>query len=196
MKKLVLLVVLLFPVMSALIAQDKWENSCRAYFASREELSQNLIELIESEQEMIQVAVQKLTNRSILKALIKAKARGVSVEVIVDSLGKGKPKALYELIKAEIPVYVYSPKDGHDKTHMRNKFFLFTKNRKDEKLIWSGTFDFTYQSKQDSRENVLLLSIEDVVKKYESEFEMLKNEQCIQFSETMTGCDLIGNTTG
>ena len=173
--------------MSSLVAKDKWENSCRAYFAPSEELSQNLIELIASEQTMIQVAVQKLTNRSIVKALIEAKGRGINVEVIVDALGKRKAKALHELTKAKIPVYVYSPKNDHDKTHMRNKFCLFTKNRKDEKLIWSGIFDFTYQSKQDSRENVLLLSIEDVVKKYESEFEALKKEHCVPFSEKLTG---------
>ncbi|MCK4935024.1 MAG: hypothetical protein KAR79_05505 [Simkaniaceae bacterium] len=183
MKKMILFALTCIAISGNLFAKDKWENSCKAYFAEGESLTQNFVELIESEKSMIQMAVSKLTNRSIINALVSAKKKGVRVEVIVDKLSKRNTKPIEELSNAKIPVYVYSQKNEKDKTHMRNQFCLFTKNTNEEKLLWSGTFGFTYQSRQESRENVLLLSIEDVVKKYENEFETLKSSYCTLFDK-------------
>ncbi len=152
-------------------------ESCEALIAPKQELMEKLIELINAEKTSVKIAVYTLTNRKVAQALLDAKKRGVSVEVIIDGASR-KPKfTIGEFIKADIPVFIFEKKEEKKgKAHMHHKFCLL--GNRETPLIWTGSFSPSYSANHDHRENVLIISLEKVFLEYEKEFESLKNFHC------------------
>ena len=89
------------------------ENNCidALYFTpdNADLIKYILIGLIEAEKEAIFIAVYRLTDTDITQAVLRAKYRGVKVEVVVDSgaLSLAFYTKVHILASANIPLYVY-----------------------------------------------------------------------------------------
>lgn len=160
-------------------------------FSPEDKPTKKLLELINNAQKKIHAAVYMITDKTIATALVKAKKdRGVDVQVITDKVtvdsnfGKGK------LLREQgIMVYVYSPQNkasskisqkvnSNQKIFnvaplMHNKFALF-----DDKLVLTGSFNWTRSANQKNRENVIIIDEKEVIDKYQKEFLALK-EKCL-----------------
>jgi len=144
------------------------------YFSPKDHLCRQLISHIDQEEESLQIAIYNLTHREIKEALIRAKGRGVGIEVIVDEGYKKYPALVNDLMQESIPIFVYNPKSSSKNRRplMHHKFCLFGKQKK----VWTGSFNFTYKADRENRENAVVLSEDDVFSRFHSEFEHLKGE--------------------
>lgn len=144
----------------------------RVMFSPDDKIRQTIIALIQSEQKKICVAAYVLTDGEIADALLEAKKRGVSIEIVVDAgaLYQTRSAALKKLRKT-LPLYLYhSCDDGI----MHNKFMIFERNAKNHSFVLIGSYNFTYSAQNKNKENVLIISHPDIIKAYVAEFDKLK----------------------
>ncbi len=151
-----------------------------AYFSPDDDLQQKLINLIEQEKKGIYLAIFTFTDKQIADALIRAKKRGVEVELIAD------PGFLHDrytkialLHPKGIKIFVYDPKrsPGNASTMsniMHNKFAVFLDNVDGKPLLWTGSFNFTKSARLSNQENVVVLNNPQIVERYREKFHALK----------------------
>lgn len=150
------------------------------YFSPDDQLDHRLIEEIERESHSIYVCTYNFTHRSIAKALIEAKKRGVEVEVIVDRFSVKNKAPLQKLAEAGILVYVWTPDLKRKMEHrplMHNKFCVFGRER-----VWTGSFNLTYEASKIHQENVLVLQDAALAAAYLGQFNTIKLRACIPLS--------------
>jgi phosphatidylserine/phosphatidylglycerophosphate/cardiolipin synthase-like enzyme len=144
-----------------------------AYFSPKDHLAEQLISLIDQETRSIYVAIYTLSHRGIAEALIRAKKRGVEVEVIVDAFSVKARFPLNRMAKSGIPIFVYDPPFDAAKRKkaplMHNKFCVFG-----GKSIWTGSFNFTYEATTAHRENALYFEDVETAKRYIEQFRAIK----------------------
>jgi phosphatidylserine/phosphatidylglycerophosphate/cardiolipin synthase-like enzyme len=158
------------------------------YFSPQDHLSDRLISLINAEQKSIETAIYCFTHREIAKALIAAKKRGVEVEVIVDPFSVKIKAPLASLVKAGIPVYVFSPPEvvtnGGKVLRtplMHDKFCVFGDGK-----VWTGSFNFTYEASRSNAENAVVLDASEAVDSYREHFFKLKESSCISYDDYLS----------
>jgi len=158
-------------------------KACRtwALFSPRDDIKSVSLGFVESEQKKIQLAAFRLTDKDLVRALIRAHERGVSVEVIVDTanLDTRISRSVFDLLDAGIAVYVY-PDPLIIKEHyslMHNKFIVCHASSwaKGGKIVWTGSRNCTEASCK-HRENVLIVCSDDIADLYAKEFERVKGE--------------------
>lgn len=161
------------------------ETHCEAYFSPRDHLAERLIQLIDKEQKSVQVAIYCLTHTGIANALIRAKERGVRVEVVVDPYSIKVRSPLKKLVAAEVPLYVWEPKrllsmgrSAERRPLMHDKFCLLG-----DHTVWTGSFNFTYDANLSHQENVLIVEDLDIAKKFREEFTTIKQLGCQSYAE-------------
>lgn len=153
----------------------------RALFSPEDDVQKTLIELIGQEREYILVAVFSFTDGTIAQALIDAKKRGVTVEVITDiSCTRDKFSKIGFLKENGIKIFVYNPKNISILNDiMHHKFVLFGKNIENKQLLWTGSFNFTKSANINNQENILILDELSLIERYRKQFALLK-EKIIQ----------------
>ncbi len=153
----------------------------RALFSPEDDVQKTLLALIAQEKDYILVAVFSFTDGAIAQALIDAKKRGVSVEVITDiSCTRDKFTKIEFLKDNGIKVYIYNPKNVSILNDiMHHKFVLFGKNIHNKQLLWTGSFNFTKSANVNNQENILILDELSLIERYRKQFALLK-EKIIQ----------------
>ncbi|GLK66745.1 phospholipase D family protein [Hansschlegelia plantiphila] len=113
-----------------------------------------LLQQIAAAQKEILVHAHNFTNRSIMKALIEAKKRGVDVRVIMTSRHERvQSNALLTLAKAGLPIFI------DDKARVaHNKVMIF-----DRKAVTTGSYNLTYAADRKNAENLLLIQDSPVI---------------------------------
>lgn len=123
-----------------------------------------VVQEISQAQKTIDIAMYNLTSREISQELIKAKARGVQIRVFLDKgEGNGKYSKGRYLMDKGIDVHFYA---GTGLMH--NKFAVI-----DNKVLITGSFNWTASAERENQENLLIITEENVVKQYAQRFEML-----------------------
>ena len=150
-------------------------------FVPRDDARSVLIGLIDDEGEKILFAIFKLTDSDVSKALLRAKERGVKIEMVVDSGGLDtRTNQVLKLQSEGIPVYVFPHPDlelGSRFAIMHNKFFVFySSGIAGGPLVWTGSFNVTKAASMYNRENVLIIQSRQLADDYAAEFEQLKRE--------------------
>lgn len=132
------------------------------YFAPDDDVAQLLIECIEKTTEAIYIAAFMMTDRTIVKALIDAHKRGVSIIVVIDAACiRTKRECISQLCQAHIPVRLYRPntigKSGSYYSIMHHKFFLCFGVHGMNAPYWviSGSYNPTYAAGHGNQENVM-----------------------------------------
>ncbi|QVU16101.1 MULTISPECIES: phospholipase D family nuclease [unclassified Wolbachia] len=120
--------------------------------------TEQIIDVIDGSKKSIFMQAYEFTSKPIAKSLIRAKERGVSVEVILDeSQLSSKYSVINHLFTQGIPIYIdYKPAIAHSKV-------IIIDNQK----IITGSFNFTYSAQERNTENLLIIENNDLlVKKY------------------------------
>ncbi len=145
----------------------------KPYFSPEDRLDNQLIKLINEEQDLIYICVYLFTHRGIAKALIEARKRGVTVEVVVDEASIKTASLLCRLDQASIPVYIWEPDSSyHRKSNapiMHHKFCVFGSGK-----VWLGSFNFTYQAARKNQEDAVVIEEAAVATAYAERFNMIK----------------------
>jgi len=154
------------------------ESKSFVYFSPDHKPTEKLVGLINKAQRKIHAAVYMITDHHIAQALINAKARGVDVQMIVDTstvdleYGKGT-----FLRKNNIDIFVFreQTKSGKNKQNkknnnnrygalMHNKFALI------DNQVWTGSFNWTKNANMRNQENVIVTDDQEIYKPYAKQF--------------------------
>lgn len=160
----------------------------KAFFSPDDHITDILEDLIKSEQEKICATIFTLTEPRIANALKQACERNVSVEIVVDKgYANDRFSKVPTLYNTKIYLMQFNPLTQTKISNplMHNKFFLFYKNINDLKLIWTGSFNCTKSANFYNQENVVILSNEKIIKKFERNFQLLKS-RCIKICSNET----------
>lgn len=158
------------------------EASCTVYFSPKDSVAEQLIRMIDQENKSIKVAIYTITHAKIIQALKRAHERGVNVEVVVDPTSIKARTPLLQLVKNQVPIFVWDPpptigKSGKaKKALMHDKFCIFGEER-----VWTGSFNFTYAAERWNAENALLIESSSVARKYLEQFHEIKIRNCRTF---------------
>jgi phosphatidylserine/phosphatidylglycerophosphate/cardiolipin synthase-like enzyme len=166
-------------------AENVDKSNIKLYFSPQDHLADQLISYIDKEQKSLHVAVYCFTHRGITEALVRAKKRGVEIEVIVDPFSVKARSPVVRMAGSGIPIYVWDP--GFDPAKrkkapiMHDKFCVFG-----GKSVWTGSFNFTYEADTVNRENALYIEDLEYAKKFLDQFRSMKNRGCSRYEEYLT----------
>lgn len=99
-----------------------------------------------------------LNNKAIVAAVLRAKARGVVIRMILDKVAK---KEAIPFVNAGIPVLIdYKPRIAH------NKVMIV-----DGRVVIGGSFNPTESAQKRNAENLLIMEGDGIARQYEGNFE-------------------------
>jgi len=146
------------------------EEGVSVYFSPDGETMATVSALIDSARQSVSVQTYYFTHDPLAEALIRARKRGVAVDVLWDEDGaalKGTPRK--ELEKAGVPITVFY----NDDALMHNKVVLI-----DSKVLITGSMNFTWSGDNKNIENTLIIhNRPKIIAAYEK-----RHEQLIQVS--------------
>lgn len=143
-------------------------------FSPDDKPREKLTELINQSQKIIRAAIFIITDKKISQALVRAKKRGVAVQIVTDQTCVKNVSGKIQLLKDNgIEVFVYKPKGRYHRHHtpcMHNKFALI-----DHTTIWTGSMNWSWSACERNEENVQYITDEpEAFKRYAAQFEQLK----------------------
>lgn len=154
------------------------------FFAPDDKPGDKLIKRIDAAKNEIKAAVYMLTDSRIVKALINANNRGVSVQVITDKISSvGEFGKVSMLAENGVPVWIFEAPNTGPKNKkfynadsiMHNKFAVI------DNFLWTGSFNWTRSANNKNQENVILTNDTGIVESYKNHFEVLKT-RCIAYN--------------
>jgi phosphatidylserine/phosphatidylglycerophosphate/cardiolipin synthase-like enzyme len=153
-KKYFITFLLLLFATSAIAFQVDVQHVC---FSPDGKCTAAIVEQIDNAKSKILVQAYSFTSVPIAKALINAHKRGIRVEAILDkSQKKEKYTSATFLNNAGVPTFIDSK---HAIAH--NKIMII-----DNVIIITGSFNFTKAAEEKNAENILIISSEELAKKY------------------------------
>ncbi len=133
-------------------------------FSPDEGCDQKLISFIQSARSTLDIAIYSITHEGITSAINDAKARGVTVRMVVDKReAKGKGSSVEGLVSSGVPV-----KLGNVHGIMHDKFTIV-----DGAMIETGSFNYSMNATSENAENQLYLTDANVIQRYQGNFEKL-----------------------
>ncbi len=130
--------------------------SCHVCFTPTHNCTEKIIKKINGAHDTIYMQAYSFTAMPIVDALLKAKARGINVQVILDKSHLSHPKIAQLLVQKGIKVWVDSPAGiAHNKLLILDRYLVIT-----------GSFNFSYAAQYKNRENVLFIANEALANQY------------------------------
>jgi phosphatidylserine/phosphatidylglycerophosphate/cardiolipin synthase-like enzyme len=149
-------------------------SSLKVYFSPDGGATRELVKLLDAAQKSIEVQAYSFTSKPVIKALIRAKQRGVQVAIILDRSNVEKRNyrtrhyrrlispGLDAVYTAGIPTFI---DDRYLIAH--NKVMLI-----DGHIIITGSFNFSYAAAHFNAENMLVIqNVPTLFKEYQKNFE-------------------------
>lgn len=135
-------------------------------FSPRGGAAENIINAIDEAKDNIRVQAYSFTSASIATSLIKAKDRGVDVQVILDSSDRdGRGTQFKNLVSSGMNVYV----DGiHQIAH--NKVIII-----DKKIVFTGSYNFSASAEISNAENSIEILDTKLAETYLQNWELHKS---------------------
>ncbi|MFC1841606.1 phospholipase D-like domain-containing protein [Candidatus Dependentiae bacterium] len=158
-----------------------------AFFAPNADVQGLLIGLMKKEKSSMKMTIYSLRDNKIYNEILQARKRGVHVEIAFDAKFEEDryEKKLVELEAKGAKVFVYKTLENKPHEHvtgiMHDKYVIFGKNIHGEPILWTGSFNFTHLANNYNQENVVIVNWKNLVKKYEDDFEVLKNDFCYEY---------------
>lgn len=150
------------------------DSSLKVFFSPDGGATRELVHLIDTAEKSVEVQAYSFTSKPIIKALIRAKQRGVDVEIILDRSNVERKNyrthtyrrlispGLDAVYTAGIPTYI---DDRYLIAH--NKVMII-----DDRMIITGSFNFSYAAAHFNAENMLVIkNIPALVSRYQKNFE-------------------------
>ncbi len=159
-----------FPVSSNALpaAAGSDSSNISVFFCPADSCDSELIRHLDSAQKHLDIAVYSFTLDSVADAVIRAKARGVPVRVITDSVqAAGGYSADEKLEAAGISLKRVDLYRGS----MHHKFAVI-----DSKTVGTGSYNYSQNATEYNNENLVFITNPAVAKAYADEFERIWNE--------------------
>jgi len=135
-----------------------------AIFFPGEEGERSLIKYLNMAKHTLEICVFTISNDKLAKTVEALYQRGVKVRLITDDeCANNKGSDIYEMSAKGIPV-----RTDNSAAHMHNKYAII-----DNKILITGSFNWTWQAVKSNNENLLIVEKEDLVKRYHDAFEKL-----------------------
>ncbi len=157
-----------------------------AFFSNKSSIVHELIERIDLEQKEIDIALYAFTHREVLKALDRAKERGVELKIVLDPISQSMAKKLDHL-GTQVSVFDPTKRLGTSSNQssnlnkvwnkeplMHHKFFLFHENVGQKSWVWTGSFNCTYSAESFHMENVVLIDDVEVFNSFKEQFDLMR----------------------
>ncbi len=148
-------------------------------FSPNDKITDKLIPLIDGASKSIYAAVYMLTDKKIADALIRAKQRGVTIQLILDPISTGKYGKADYLVGNGIAIYIYqAPPNARPwfSPIMHNKFACI-----DNKILWTGSFNWTVSANITNEENVTISKDPAVCTVFRTYFDTLLKTKTTSF---------------
>ncbi|MGR3319120.1 MAG: phospholipase D-like domain-containing protein [Candidatus Anammoxibacter sp.] len=151
-------------------------------FSPRGQIKETIIKAINDSELSIDIAVFIFTSGDIAEALLMAKDRGVSIKIITDKKQE----------KTQHPIQNFLLDEGFDVQYlkgnvggfMHHNFAIF-----DNRLVITGSYNWTAYAEKFNYENVILTDKTDVVKRFQKEFENLSEKSLKETSKNIITFD-------
>lgn len=154
---------LLFAAASSLAASAPSECPIPAVCFSPGHCDAEVVRVLDGATSSLDIAVYGLNRAPIVDAIIRARARGVAVRLIVDKLqshGVHEREPLARIVASGVPV----KRNGH-RGLMHDKIVIV-----DGTTVVEGSYNWTNQATQWNDENVVMMSCEPIATSYEEAF--------------------------
>ncbi|MCK4265276.1 hypothetical protein KAW80_02870 [Candidatus Babeliales bacterium] len=152
-----------------------------AYFSPQDKPLKPLLNLINKTNKTLWVAVYTFTSKDLAEALIKAKNRGVDVQVITDPYSlKAKSGQVENLQKNKIPIFVFHPEKANRlfRPLMHNKFAIFDFGDS-QKFLCTGSLNWTKSALNSNQENIIITDCPRAYEKYKIFFNKIREEATV-----------------
>jgi cardiolipin hydrolase len=139
-----------------------------AVFARSRSIAEIIESLVAATNISIDAALHRFNSQRLARALADARRRGVRIRLVTDRSKYEKSGATQELLSSNgIPFRLTYGRDGAD-SKMHHKFTLL-----DDRLVITGSYNWTFASEEQNHENILLLREPRLVEDFREEFESL-----------------------
>ncbi len=136
----------------------------RVYFSPDSGCTDAIVSEISRAKNTVDIMMYSFSSRPILEEIVKAKARGVRVRVLLD---KGQEKQKYAKGRY-LAQRGFTVKYDTGKGLMHNKVGII-----DGKAMFTGSFNWTAQAEKYNAENLLSIDDPALIKKYQERFDSL-----------------------
>lgn len=151
----------------AITYADQFEKqaSYTVCFTPQEDCTQKIVVAINNSVSNIWVQAYSFTSHPIGNALVKAKKRGVDVQIILDKTNLERSSAARFFARHHIPIWF-----DKQPTIAHNKVMII------DQAVVTGSFNFTHAAQYDNAENVLIINDATLAKKYLQNWQLRKTK--------------------
>ena len=138
----------------------------KVYFSPGTDILEIMADLIDQSISSIDLCIFTITDSRLADCIFKAWKRDVKIRILTDDrkiFDHGSEG--YAFRNAGIPVKI-----DHSQYHMHHKFGII-----DDRIVFTGSFNWTYTASKHNHENLLITSKFDLVRQYQQEFDRLWN---------------------
>ncbi len=139
------------------------------YFSPDDKVASHILEILNDAQESIYFMAYTITSNDIGNAIIQRSQNGITVTGVMDedqvNTGQGSEYDLF--MQMGLGVW----QDGNLKGLMHHKVFII-----DEKIIITGSYNFTASAEEENDENVVIIFSPSVAKSYMEEFHRILDQ--------------------
>lgn len=147
--------------------QSKTSSIAEAHFSPGEDCRRQLLDLLVSARETIDISVFTISDDRLTDAIYAAHQRKINVRVITDNdKARDEGSDIFYLIDKGIDIRM-----DNTENHMHHKFAVI-----DKKVLVNGSFNWTRSASDYNQENILVTDEPKLVSAYLNEFESLWKE--------------------
>jgi cardiolipin hydrolase len=136
-------------------------------FSPGNDILESISDLLKQCRKTLDICVFTITDERLATEIWNCHQRGIRVRIITDDdkmFDRGS--AIQELSKTGISI-----KTDHSRYHMHHKFGII-----DSRIVFTGSFNWTYTASKHNQENLLITSNFEIVKQYSEQYELLWDE--------------------
>ncbi len=149
-----------------LIGQYKFSMH-KVYFSPGTDILESISGLLKQAKETLDICVFTITDERLANDILNCHQSGVKVRIITDDNKMfDHGSAIKSLRNAGIAIKI-----DHSRYHMHHKFGII-----DAKIVFTGSFNWTYTATNHNQENLLVTTNYDINKQYKEQFELLWKE--------------------
>ena len=139
----------------------------KVYFSPGTDILESLSALLRQATKSLDLCIFTITDGRLAADLLDCLERGIKVRILTDNDKMyDNGSVIQDLKNAGIPIKI-----DHTRYHMHHKFGII-----DSRIIFTGSFNWTYTASSHNQENMLVTTNFDIVKQYEDQFKQLWNE--------------------
>jgi phosphatidylserine/phosphatidylglycerophosphate/cardiolipin synthase-like enzyme len=149
-----------------LIGQYKFSMH-KVYFSPGTDILESISDLLKQAKQSLDICVFTITDERLANDILVCHRNGIKVRIITDDEKMyDHGSAIKDLKSAGIPVKI-----DHSRYHMHHKFGII-----DSRIIFTGSFNWTYTASNHNQENMLVTTNHDIVNQYAEQFKILWEE--------------------